>query len=588
VGTLAASFSGTWTCGHQASFHSWADAVLAATADAPHTVHRLDARDMLVFLFSQLRRLSFLSHSVYTSYEASPRMTGFILTRDGTLAALSILDAQRLLRHTRLDVQDCALLAHCGYRSGPAATVAWFRALRDATTSFLPVHARKPSQRHRVAVLVPVARGLTCTSWGERRVQASLLGLLSSTVNPVGCLASRTLVQSGVVDTQVATTLAPVELGAHYAAGQLLVGGLGVGGLGVGGLGAEARGALWLSAGTDTQPVRTSTELRVEPLTINARLAGLESQFLLVDPTLYAWQWRWVSWLATLPLDKMFLGALTRRPMAPAWAPTRVGEVSALASQFQEAVRVSKEVSLRLVPSTTRLSVQPWYPEIGSSTLEAERFSLNPVFLCELPAPYLDVDPAYLLSRWTLGLTTTRRSNHAARYTTTWGPWVGASLQGQQLLGGADVPLSVGRGAQLLGGTPTAALLLSALAGDVVSLSQRAGALAGVTLQACELVGGLLRLQGGQLTPQAVLLGGLRARFTVPIGQSGSAAYPASRRVRGLAALLLAVQPVGALTSPWVVSWQPARPLGLGVGLTFAAEVRQGLILGCTQAAAQG
>jgi hypothetical protein len=47
--------------------------------------------------------------------------------------------------------------------------------------------------------------------------------------------------------------------------------------------------------------------------------------------------------------------------------------------------------------------------------------SLNPLIL---PAPYLDIDPAYSTPRFTQSVNTTRRSNHGSRFRLSWGPYL--------------------------------------------------------------------------------------------------------------------------------------------------------------------
>jgi hypothetical protein len=47
---------------------------------------------------------------------------------------------------------------------------------------------------------------------------------------------------------------------------------------------------------------------------------------------------------------------------------------------------------------------------------------LLPTNVAVLPVPYLDLDPAFLLTRWAAEINTTRRSDHDARFKVLWGP----------------------------------------------------------------------------------------------------------------------------------------------------------------------
>lgn len=61
--------------------------------------------------------------------------------------------------------------------------------------------------------------------------------------------------------------------------------------------------------------------------------------------------------------------------------------------------RFDKAAETSIRPSTLQLSRQLWSPELGLAVLDTERLALLDVPVVILPAPYLDLDATFLLTR---------------------------------------------------------------------------------------------------------------------------------------------------------------------------------------------
>lgn len=72
-------------------------------------------------------------------------------------------------------------------------------------------------------------------------------------------------------------------------------------------------------------------------------------------------------------------------------------------------------------PEYSTLLSGTWYPEFNNVLIESERWTLFPIFSLVLPAPYLDLDPSFMNSKWLMGVNTTRRGNHNNKYRLSWG-----------------------------------------------------------------------------------------------------------------------------------------------------------------------
>jgi len=88
--------------------------------------------------------------------------------------------------------------------------------------------------------------------------------------------------------------------------------------------------------------------------------------------------------------------------------------------------RFDKAAGLALQPHLIWLGRHLWHSELAVAVLDAERTPLLPTNVVILPAPYLDLDPAFLLTRWAAEVNTSRRSDHDARFKVLWGPLAAA------------------------------------------------------------------------------------------------------------------------------------------------------------------
>lgn len=100
-------------------------------------------------------------------------------------------------------------------------------------------------------------------------------------------------------------------------------------------------------------------------------------------------------------------------------AQLQLQQVSTLALQRQ---RFDKAAFTLLRPKHVLATRHLWYAELAPAVLDAERGVLLSTSAVTLPLPYLDLDPTFILTRWTAELNVSRRSDHDSRFKVLWGP----------------------------------------------------------------------------------------------------------------------------------------------------------------------
>jgi hypothetical protein len=89
--------------------------------------------------------------------------------------------------------------------------------------------------------------------------------------------------------------------------------------------------------------------------------------------------------------------------------------------------RFDKAALAALQPKLSYIQPKLWQAELALAVLDSERSTLLPTSVVTLPAPYLDLDPAFLFTRWAAEVNTSRRSDHDARFKVLWGPLAAAT-----------------------------------------------------------------------------------------------------------------------------------------------------------------
>ena len=158
----------------------------------------------------------------------------------------------------------------------------------------------------------------------------------------------------------------------------------------------------WLTGVSGLRPVRGTTEAALEPLALNAKLGTLPEAALPADVLLFRWCWSWSTLAPSYPTDKTYFGGLSGRPVAPAWGQTT--QVPDFTAQGLGSGLVSKSVGSTLVPQAVHRTPVLWVPGVAAPVFDAERVLFNQQLPQVLPAPYVDVDPAYYSAKLTLGL----------------------------------------------------------------------------------------------------------------------------------------------------------------------------------------
>jgi hypothetical protein len=93
--------------------------------------------------------------------------------------------------------------------------------------------------------------------------------------------------------------------------------------------------------------------------------------------------------------------------------------------------RFDKAAVAFLAPVYTRTWRGTMVAPLAPAVLDAERGVLSTTPAAILPTPYLDLDPAFLLTRWAAEINTSRRSDHDARFKVLWGPLAQAATPTQ-------------------------------------------------------------------------------------------------------------------------------------------------------------
>jgi hypothetical protein len=183
-------------------------------------------------------------------------------------------------------------------------------------------------------------------------------------------------------------------------------------------------GAVAYDSVEEARPVRLSVNKVYEPSLFAAKTDGVPTNLLrFSNKLLFDWSMNWSDQTMgfALPLYKTYRGGFIRKPNSNYWAVsgTSLAEYDkCIWSNFF--VQISKTAGFAFTPSA-QVRVNAMVPSKTTSPVfdaELVPFIKNHIHL--LPTPHEEFDINYVYQHWAPEINTTRRSDHATRFRTTW------------------------------------------------------------------------------------------------------------------------------------------------------------------------
>lgn len=223
----------------------------------------------------------------------------------------------------------------------------------------------------------------------------------------------------------------------------------------------------WLVGATSFPPIRASVDIDWDAGRLNFKLSNVDLRTLASSTgnnLLFSWKWSWSTDVVNLPVDKFYRGSITGRPNTPYWSNSfKFDKLNNNSSYGALAPKFDKNTLDLYQPELAFMRSSYWYPEFNTTLTDSERSFLFPVFPVVLPAPYLDIDPSFMLGKWLMGINTTRRGNHANKYRLSWGKLLSGDYAAERALQTSSLlDQSI---------TPTPALLNSVIPSDIANLA---------------------------------------------------------------------------------------------------------------------
>lgn len=183
-------------------------------------------------------------------------------------------------------------------------------------------------------------------------------------------------------------------------------------------------GAVAYDSVEEARPVRLGVSKVYEPSLFAAKTDGIPTNLLrFSNKLLFDWSMNWSNQTMgfAAPLYKTYRGGFIRKPNSNYWAVsgTSLAEYDKCVwSDFF--VQISKTAEFAFTPSA-QVRINALVPSKTTSPVfdaELVPFIKNHIHL--LPAPHEEFDINYVYQHWAPEINTTRRSDHATRFRTTW------------------------------------------------------------------------------------------------------------------------------------------------------------------------